>query len=75
MTEGRAAVGKESDPDPDPGRRALQALITAYQSKDDDWDDLFGRLTPSEINGLRLLVPYMPPRAARHFAEHVFAPN
>jgi hypothetical protein len=67
MAEDRAAAGRGSFPDPT--RRALKALISAYHSGD-DWDDLFGRLTPSELNGLRALVPHMPPRAARHFAEH-----
>ncbi|WP_164702204.1 hypothetical protein [Modestobacter sp. KNN46-3] len=72
MAEARAAVGRGSLPDPT--RRALKALITAYHSGD-DWDDLFGRLTLSELNGLRALVPHMPPRAARHFAENVFGPH
>jgi hypothetical protein len=72
MAEDRAAVGRGSFPAPT--RRALKALITAYHSGD-NWDDLFGRLTPSELNGLRALARHMPPRAARHFAEHVFAPH
>jgi hypothetical protein len=59
---------------PNPSRRALKAVVTAFRPGD-DWDDLFARLTPTEIEGLRSLVPYMPKKAAQHFADWLRAAN
>jgi hypothetical protein len=57
-----------------PEQRALQAMVSVYRSGD-DWDDLFGRMTPGEIDSLRALFPYMPRQAARHFAERFVIPS
>lgn len=57
-----------------PSGPALKALISTALPGD-DWDDLFGRLTPAEIEGLRSLVPYMPRRAVQHFADRLSAAN
>lgn len=53
---------------------AQQALLNAYRPGD-DWADMFDRLTPAEIESLMTLFPYMPPRAARHFAERFIIPT
>lgn len=52
---------------------AQEVLLRAYQDGD-DWDDLFDRLTPGELDRLRKLFPFMPPRAARHFAARFVIP-
>lgn len=52
---------------------AQQALLDAYRPGD-DWTDMFDRLAPAEIESLMALFPYMPPRAARHFAERFIIP-
>lgn len=35
---------------------------------------MFGRLTTEQLDGLRALFPYMPPRDARYFAERYVLP-
>lgn len=53
---------------------ALQALRHAYRTGD-DWNDMFDRLTPDELDRLKELFPYMPPVAARYFAERFIIPS
>lgn len=72
MAEHRERAGRSGCSSP--GRQALQALISTAQPGD-DWDDLFARLTPTEIEGLRSLVPYMPRRAVQRFADRLSAAN
>lgn len=60
--------------DRDPRQQVRRMLYRRYQSGD-DWDELFGRLSPAEIARLHELFPHMPPRAARHFAERFIIPR
>jgi hypothetical protein len=53
---------------------ALEALQLAYRAGD-DWNDMFDRLTADELDRLKDLFPYMPPLAARHFAERFIIPR
>lgn len=66
--------GHGSDAAADSARQAREALRRAYRPGD-DWSDMFARLTPAEVDELRILFPYMPPIAARHFAEFFVVPH
>lgn len=59
--------------DDDPRRQTLRALLGAWRPGD-DWDDMFDRLTLPQLAELKRLFPYMPPRAARHFAVRYVGP-
>jgi hypothetical protein len=58
----------------DPAQLARTALVRAYRPGD-DWDDMFDRLDADALQQLHDLFPYLPPRAARYFAERFIIPH
>lgn len=61
-------------PSLDPRMQARHIMYRAYRPGD-DWDDLFNRLSPAEIDALRRILPHLPQRAGRHFAMRFVVPG